>query len=124
MIRSIRISRDQFAAENHSAGGISIEIITQPGLGPIRYNTAFRFRGGSLSGRSPFTPVRGPEQMRNYMMGLNGALVQNKASFNLNVQGVDLPDAEHQCRARDRRRDPSGRCACARRATTSTSTPV
>jgi len=89
MIRSIRISRDQFAAENHSAGGISIEIITQPGLGPIRYNTAFRFRGGSLSGRSPFTPVRGPEQMRNYLMGLNGALVQNKASFNLNVQGVD-----------------------------------
>src|SRR5688572_1711485 len=89
MIRSIRISRDQFAAENHSAGGISIEIITQPGLGPIRYNTAFRFRGGSLSGRSPFTPVRGPEQLRNYNMGLNGALVQNKASFNLNVNGVD-----------------------------------
>jgi len=89
MIRSIRISRDQFAAENHSAGGISIEIITQPGLGPIRYNTAFRFRGGSLSGRSPFTPVKGPEQLKNYMMGLNGALVQNKASFNLNVNGVD-----------------------------------
>ena len=42
-IRSIRISRDQFAAENHSAGGISIEIITQPGLGPMRYNTATRF---------------------------------------------------------------------------------
>ena len=36
-IRSIRISRDQFAAEFHSAGGVSIEIITQPGLGPIRY---------------------------------------------------------------------------------------
>ena len=30
-IRSIRISRDQFAAEYHSAGGVSIEIITQPG---------------------------------------------------------------------------------------------
>src|SRR4029453_18887775 len=32
-IRSIRISRDQFAAEFHSAGGTQIEIITQPGLG-------------------------------------------------------------------------------------------
>ena len=42
-IRSIRISRDQFAAEYHSAGGVSIEIITQPGLGPVRYNTTFRF---------------------------------------------------------------------------------
>ena len=36
-IRSIRIARDQFAAEYHSAGGVSIEIITQPGIGPIRY---------------------------------------------------------------------------------------
>src|SRR5687767_14729646 len=66
MIRSIRISRDQFAAENHAAGGTFVEIITQPGLGPIRYNTAFRYRGGSLSGRSPFTPTRGPEQTTNF----------------------------------------------------------
>jgi hypothetical protein len=29
-IRSIRISRDQFAAEYHTAGGVFIEIITQP----------------------------------------------------------------------------------------------
>jgi len=35
-IRSIRISRDQFAAEYHSAGGVAIEIITQPGLGPVQ----------------------------------------------------------------------------------------
>ena len=44
-IRSIRISRDQFAAENHAAGGIFIEIITQPGLGPIRLNIGFAVRG-------------------------------------------------------------------------------
>jgi hypothetical protein len=89
MIRSIRISRDQFAAENHSAGGTSVEIITQPGMGPIRYNTAFRFRGGSLSGRSPFTPTRGPEQTKNYMMNLNGTLVPQKASFNFNAEGLN-----------------------------------
>ncbi|HZI82002.1 MAG TPA: TonB-dependent receptor [Vicinamibacterales bacterium] len=89
MIRSIRISRDQFAAENHSAGGTSVEIITQPGMGPIRYNTAFRYRGGRLSGRSPFTPERGPEQSRNYQINLNGTLVPQKASFNFNVDGLD-----------------------------------
>ena len=88
-IRSIRISRDQFAAENHGAGGTFIEIITQPGLGPLRYNTGFRFRGGSLSGRSPFTPTKGPEQTRNYNLGLFGTLVKDKASFNLFVNGVD-----------------------------------
>ena len=37
-IRSIRISRDQFAAEFHAAGGINVEIITQPGMGPMRMN--------------------------------------------------------------------------------------
>ena len=89
MIRSIRISRDQFAAENHSAGGTSVEIITQPGIGPIRYNTAFRYRGGRLSGRSPFVPTRGPEQSKNYMMNLNGTLVPQKASFNFNAEGLD-----------------------------------
>ena len=41
-IRSIRISRDQFAAENHGAGGTFIEIITQPGIGPLRYNTGLQ----------------------------------------------------------------------------------
>ena len=89
MIRSIRISRDQFAAENHSAGGTSVEIITQPGVGPIRYNSGFRYRGGSLSGRSPFTPTRGPEQTKNYFMNLNGTLVPKKASFNFNAEGLN-----------------------------------
>jgi hypothetical protein len=91
-IRSIRISRDQFAAENHNAGGTFIEIITQPGLGPIRYNTGFRFRGGSLSGRSPFTPTKGPEQIRNYNLGLGGTLVKQKSSFNLFMNGMDSYD--------------------------------
>jgi hypothetical protein len=91
-IRSIRISRDQFAAENHSAGGVSIEIITQPGLGPVRYYSSLRFRDGSLSGRSPFVPVRGPEQNINYGLGLGGGLVKNKSSFNLNVFGVSSYD--------------------------------
>ena len=69
-IRSIRISRDQFAAENHGAGGTFIEIITQPGLGPLRYNTGFRFRGGSMSGPARLRPRKGPEQNRNYNLGL------------------------------------------------------
>src|SRR5712692_5534040 len=91
-IRSIRISRDQFAAENHSAGGVFIEIITQPGLGPIRYNTTFQRRDGSLSGRSPFVPVKGPEQNTNFGGGLNGTLIKDKSSFGLFVFGVNSYD--------------------------------
>jgi len=91
-IRSIRISRDQFAAEFHSASGVSIEIITQPGLGPVRYFMNLRMREGGLSGRSPFVPVKGPEGNTNYGFGLGGTLVKEKSSFNVNVFGSDAYD--------------------------------
>jgi Carboxypeptidase regulatory-like domain len=91
-IRSIRISRDQFAAENHSAGGVFIEIITQPGLGPIRYNTTFQMRDGSLSGRSPFVPVKGPERNAVFGLGLGGALLKDKSSFYLSAYGINSYD--------------------------------
>src|SRR4029434_6094484 len=81
-IRSIRISRDQFAAEFHAAGGINVEIITQPGMGPMRMNLNYRLLGDSLSGRSPFVPERGPEDNQNLGMGGGGTLIKNKSSFN------------------------------------------
>ena|SRR5437867_4340880 len=61
-IKSIHIVRDAFAAENHSAESEGIDIITQPGTGPIRGGMSSRFRDGSMSGRSPFTPTKGPER--------------------------------------------------------------
>ena len=81
MIRSIRIARDQFAAEFHSAGGVSIEIITQPGIGPMRYFSNAPMRDSSFSGTSPFVPVRGPEQNVNYGFGFGGTIVKDKSSF-------------------------------------------
>jgi hypothetical protein len=91
-IRSIRISRDQFAAEYHAAGGVFIEIITQPGLGPVRYNSTIRIRDGSLSGRSPFVPVKGPEQNAIYGLGLGGALIKDKSSFYVSAYGINSYD--------------------------------
>jgi len=88
-IRSIRISRDQFAAEFHTAGGVSIEIITQPGLGPIRYNSNFSSRNGGLSARSPFVAAKGPEATTRYGLGIGGGLIKNKSSFNINIFGSD-----------------------------------
>jgi hypothetical protein len=91
-IRSIRISRDQFAAEYHAAGGVFIEIITQPGLGPIRYQTTLRLRDGSLSGRSPFVPVKGPDGNAIYGLGFGGALLKDKSSFYFSAYGIDSYD--------------------------------
>ena len=108
-IRSIRISRDQFAAEHHSAGGFNIEIITQPGIRPIGMNFGTRVRGNALAGRSPFTPVRGPERFTNYSGGVNGTLVKNKVGFGVFLFGTDsyetpninvaLPNGERRAEA-------------------------
>ena len=87
-IRMIRISRDAFAAENHFAGGIQIDILTQPGIGPIRGNVSSRIRDGSLTGRSPFVQKKGPERSQDYNMGLSGSLARNRTSFNVNLGGV------------------------------------
>src|SRR6185295_20330042 len=91
-IRSIRISRDQFAAENHTAGGVFVEVITQPGVGPVRYGMNLRLRDGALSGRSPFTSALGPEQNLNLGLNIGGTLVKEKSSFNLNVFGINSYD--------------------------------
>src|SRR5262249_1200007 len=65
-IKSIHITRNQFAAENHFIGGLFIDIITQPGVGPLRTGINSGFRPGSLTGKSPFAPTRGPENVQRY----------------------------------------------------------
>lgn len=91
-IRMVRISRDQFAAENHSAGGLSIDIVTQPGLGPVRGNVNMRLRDGSMTGRSPFVEKKGPERSQDYNVNLSGALARERTSFSLNLGGTTAFD--------------------------------
>ncbi len=108
-IKAIHITRDAFAAENHGAGGFFIDIITQPGIGPWRGNVNLRYRGGALSGRSPFTPTKGPEQIRNYGGNVGGSLIKGRSSFSLSINGnnqyetpninVALPDGTHRSEA-------------------------
>jgi hypothetical protein len=84
-IKAIHITRDAFAAENHFAGGLFIDIITQPGIGPLRTNMNMRLRDGSLSGKNQLATAKGPERTQNYSGGLGGTLIQGKASFSINV---------------------------------------
>jgi hypothetical protein len=91
-IRSIRVSRDAFAAEFHQAGGIFIDIVTQPGGGPTRGGFQYRLRDGSLSGRSPFTPKKGPERIQDYQTSVGGTLVRNKVGYSLNFNGTTAFD--------------------------------
>jgi hypothetical protein len=89
MIKSIRVTRDQFAPEVHFAGQIRIEILTQPGIGPVRGNVRMGFYDSALDGRNPLVGQRGPAQGLMYGVGLNGTLISERASFHLNFNGQD-----------------------------------
>lgn len=91
-IRSIRLPRmDAFAAQNHGGmnGMMFIDIMTQPGAGPIRGSVDMSFQDDALNARNPFTPVKGDEQLRQYGMSLSGTIRPNKTSFSMNFGGTD-----------------------------------
>ena len=99
-IKAIHITRDAFAAENHFAGGLFIDIITQPGIGPLRTNVNVRLRDGSMSGTPHTLPngtpqQKGPERMQSYNGGIGGSLIKQKASFSINVNSNDSFDTPY-----------------------------
>jgi carboxypeptidase family protein len=87
-IKSIHVTRDGFAAENHYAGAFFVDIITQPGLGQLRGGFQTRLRSGALSGRSPFTPTKGPEQIQGYNMSFGGPIRSERSSFSIQANGT------------------------------------
>jgi hypothetical protein len=86
-IKMIHITRDQFAAENHNAEGLFIDIITQPGLGPVRTNMNYQAHNTAMAARNPFSPTKGADQAQNYGVFFGGGLIKNKASFGLGFRG-------------------------------------
>ena len=92
-IRSIRFQRDAYAAENHMAGMVFVDIVTQPGLGPLRGSVDFLFRDDSLNARNAFQPAKGPEQTQQYTMNLSGTLRKERTSFSLSATGASLYDS-------------------------------
>ncbi len=88
-IKSIHITRDAFAAENHFAGGIFIDVITQPGIGALRGDAQHaRITTARWNGISPLTPTtRSPSMNGNFGGGLGGTLIKEKSNFSLNLNG-------------------------------------
>ena len=98
VIRSIRIVRDTFPAENHSAENDGIDIITAAGVGPIRGGFSTRVRDSVLGGTNPFVDIKAPERTQNFDVNLGGAIKPNKASFSLFASGrkqFDTPVATY-----------------------------
>ncbi len=87
-IRSIRLPRmDQFAAQDHGGihGAMHIDIMTQPGVGPLRVTADFRLRDDALNARSPFAPSKGDEQLHRYGFFASSTLVPERSSFSFSA---------------------------------------
>jgi hypothetical protein len=90
-IRSIRLPRmDAFAAQNHGGmnGAMFIDIMTQPGAGPLRGSIDGSFQDDAMNAQNPFAQTKGAEQLRQYGMSLSGTIRPNKTSFSLNAGGT------------------------------------
>jgi hypothetical protein len=84
-IKAIHITRDQFAAENHFAGGVFIDIVTQPGIGPAHGGVNLNEENGALDGRNPLFQSKGPlnNEFGNFNYGQS--LAKNRADFAIAV---------------------------------------
>ena len=94
-IRSIRFSRDLFAAENHGGGLAFVDIVTQPGLGPLRGGMDFTFRDDALNARNAFQAEKGAEQTQQYTINLSGTLRKERTSFSVSAGGASLYDSAY-----------------------------
>ena len=74
-IRQIRFRTNSFAADNHDAGRVMVEIITRPGLTEWSGNANFGLRNDVLNARNAFAHAKTPEQFRRFTAGLRGPLV-------------------------------------------------
>jgi hypothetical protein len=87
-IKSIHVIRDQFAAEAANPGTTLVDVITQPGVGPIRGGLNFTFRDDAMMARSPLVARKGPEQSRGLNGNVGGALARDRTSFSANFNGI------------------------------------
>jgi hypothetical protein len=92
-IRSIRFSRDMYAAEHHAAGMVFVDLVTQPGLGPLRGSMDVLFRDDSLNARNAYVSEKGPEQTQQYTFNLSGTLLKERTSFSISATGASLYDS-------------------------------
>jgi hypothetical protein len=88
-IKSIHVTRDQFAAEAANPGSTFVDIITQPGMGALSGSANLSFRDGSMTGKSRFTDRRGPERTKNFNANIGGTIVSGRTSFTASVNRND-----------------------------------
>ena len=73
---------------------VFVDIMTNPGGGPLRGTADFTFRDESLNARNAFAPTRAAEQQQEYDFTLSGTLLKDRTSFTLHENGVNSYDSK------------------------------
>lgn len=93
-IREIRIRQNPYAAENHMAGFVTIDVYTKPGIGLWHGTLGFSFRNDALMTRNAFATIKGPQQYQRFGLDADGPLFRDKTSLALSAQGMTFYDSK------------------------------
>jgi hypothetical protein len=64
---------------------LSIEIVTQPGIGPLRASVRMNGYDSSMDGKNPLIGQKGPSRNRSFGGSLGGTLIKNRSTFSLSL---------------------------------------
>jgi hypothetical protein len=67
-------------------GMMFIDVMTQPGHGPLGGSIDTTFRDAALNARNPFTPVKGTERLHQYGLSISGPIRPGRSSFSVTAQ--------------------------------------
>jgi hypothetical protein len=84
-IRQIRFRTNSFAADNHDAGRVQVEVITRPAVQAWNGNLNANFRNDAFNARDAFAATKTPQNIARIGGGIRGPLVARKTSLRLNL---------------------------------------
>ena len=85
-IRQIRFRTNSFAADNHDAGRVQVEIITRPNVQAWNGNLNANFRNDIFNARDAFAATKTPQNIARIGGGMRGPIVARKTSLRLNLE--------------------------------------
>ena len=85
-IRQIRFRTNSFAADNHDAGRVQVEIITRPNVQAWNGNLNANIRNDIFNARDAFAATKTPQNIARIGGGMRGPIIARKTSLRLNVE--------------------------------------
>jgi hypothetical protein len=94
-IRQIRFRTNSFAADNHDAGRVQVEIITRPAVQAWTGNLNANFRNDVFNARDAFAATKTPQNIARIGGGIRGPIKARKTSLRLNLDRNEANNASN-----------------------------